>query len=191
MRAARGGVPRVHIIDGRVEEGLLAEVFSNEGIGTLIHANEYQAIRRATASDARGHPRPDPGEHRERRADAAHARRRSNARSTISSSSRWIATRSPAPPCTCIRERKQGRAGLRVRRCPLRKPGHRRQADAVRRDAGPRRRHRAVVLSVDAGVQLLPAKGRLHSPARRTTCRRPAANATNAAAGARRCCSRS
>ena len=48
IRAARGGVERVHIIDGRVEEGLLAEVFSNEGIGTLIHANEYQAIRKAT-----------------------------------------------------------------------------------------------------------------------------------------------
>ena len=47
VRAAAGGVPRVHIIDGRVEEGLLAEVFSNEGIGTLVHANEYQAIRPA------------------------------------------------------------------------------------------------------------------------------------------------
>ena len=51
VRAARGGVPRVHIIDGRVEEGLLAEVFSNEGIGTLVHANEYQAIRRAQRKD--------------------------------------------------------------------------------------------------------------------------------------------
>ena len=47
-------MPRVHIIDGRVEEGLLAEVFSNEGIGTLVHANEYQAIRRAQKKDARG-----------------------------------------------------------------------------------------------------------------------------------------
>jgi amino-acid N-acetyltransferase len=54
VRAARGGVPRVHIIDGRVEEGLLAEVFSNEGIGTLIHTNEYQAIRKAHRKDARG-----------------------------------------------------------------------------------------------------------------------------------------
>jgi amino-acid N-acetyltransferase len=51
VRAARGGVPRVHIIDGRVEEGLLAEVFSNEGIGTLVHANEYQAIRKAHRRD--------------------------------------------------------------------------------------------------------------------------------------------
>jgi amino-acid N-acetyltransferase len=53
IRAARDAVPRVHIIDGRVEEGLLAEVFSNEGIGTLVHANEYQAIRRAQKKDAR------------------------------------------------------------------------------------------------------------------------------------------
>ena len=53
VRATRGGVPRVHIIDGRVEEGLLAEVFSNEGIGTLVYANEYQAIRRARKKDSR------------------------------------------------------------------------------------------------------------------------------------------
>ncbi|HMC64149.1 MAG TPA: amino-acid N-acetyltransferase [Gemmataceae bacterium] len=52
VRATKGGVPRVHIIDGRVEEGLLAEVFSNEGIGTLVHANEYQAIRKAQKRDA-------------------------------------------------------------------------------------------------------------------------------------------
>jgi amino-acid N-acetyltransferase len=53
VRAARIGVPRVHIIDGRVEEGLLGEVFSNEGIGTLVHANEYQAVRRAQKKDTR------------------------------------------------------------------------------------------------------------------------------------------
>jgi amino-acid N-acetyltransferase len=53
VRASRGGVPRVHIIDGRVEEGLLAEVFSNEGIGTLVYANEYQAIRKAQRRDAK------------------------------------------------------------------------------------------------------------------------------------------
>ena len=34
-------------------EGLLAEVFSNEGVGTLIHANEYQAVRKAHRKDAR------------------------------------------------------------------------------------------------------------------------------------------
>ena len=35
------------MIDGREQEGLLGEVFSNEGIGTLIYTNEYQAIRLA------------------------------------------------------------------------------------------------------------------------------------------------
>ena len=51
--ACLGGVQRVHIINGRVDEGLLAEVFSNEGIGTLIYANEYQQIRRAMKKDVR------------------------------------------------------------------------------------------------------------------------------------------
>ena len=51
--ACRAGVQRVHVINGRVDEGLLAEVFSNEGIGTLIYANEYQHIRRALKKDVR------------------------------------------------------------------------------------------------------------------------------------------
>jgi amino-acid N-acetyltransferase len=51
--ACRAGIPRVHLINGRVDEGLLAEVFSNEGIGTLIYANEYQQIRRALKKDIR------------------------------------------------------------------------------------------------------------------------------------------
>ena len=53
LRASQGGVPRVHIINGQVDEGLLAEVFSNEGIGTLIYANEYQGIRPAMRKDIR------------------------------------------------------------------------------------------------------------------------------------------
>ena len=51
--ACKSGVQRVHIINGFVDEGLLAEVFSNEGIGTLIYANEYQQIRRALKKDVR------------------------------------------------------------------------------------------------------------------------------------------
>src|SRR5579885_3199734 len=53
VAACNAGVPRVHIINGRVDEGLLAEVFSNEGIGTLIYANEYQAVRAAKKKDIR------------------------------------------------------------------------------------------------------------------------------------------
>jgi amino-acid N-acetyltransferase len=53
VAACKAGVPRVHIINGKVEEGLLAEVFSNDGIGTLIYANEYQQIRPAKKKDVR------------------------------------------------------------------------------------------------------------------------------------------
>ncbi|MGD1088987.1 MAG: amino-acid N-acetyltransferase, partial [Verrucomicrobiota bacterium] len=51
--ACKSGVPRVHVINGKVDEGLLAEVFSNDGIGTLIYANEYQQIRSAKKKDIR------------------------------------------------------------------------------------------------------------------------------------------
>jgi len=51
VAACRAGVERVHVINGGEDEGLLAEVFSNEGIGTLIHANEYQQIRAARKTD--------------------------------------------------------------------------------------------------------------------------------------------
>jgi amino-acid N-acetyltransferase len=51
VRACTTGVPRVHIIDGRLEEGLLAEVFDNHGLGTLIHTNTYENIRPATKKD--------------------------------------------------------------------------------------------------------------------------------------------
>jgi amino-acid N-acetyltransferase len=53
VAACNAGIPRVHVINGSVEEGLLAEVFTNEGIGTLIYANEFQQIRRALKKDIR------------------------------------------------------------------------------------------------------------------------------------------
>lgn len=52
-QACRAGVPRVHLINGCQDEALLAEVFSNEGIGTLVYANEYEQIRRALKKDIR------------------------------------------------------------------------------------------------------------------------------------------
>jgi acetylglutamate kinase len=43
--ALRGGVPRVHVVDGRREGALLEEVFTTEGSGTLVvpHADEAPA----------------------------------------------------------------------------------------------------------------------------------------------------
>ncbi|MFA5787633.1 MAG: acetylglutamate kinase [Actinomycetota bacterium] len=36
VRAVEGGVPRAHILDGRVEHALLLEIFTDEGIGTMV-----------------------------------------------------------------------------------------------------------------------------------------------------------
>jgi len=37
MTALKGGVPRTHIIDGRVPHSLLIEMFSDRGVGTMIY----------------------------------------------------------------------------------------------------------------------------------------------------------
>jgi amino-acid N-acetyltransferase len=52
-RACRNGVPRVHILNGNTDEALLAEVFSTEGVGTMIYGNDYQQIRRVLKKDVR------------------------------------------------------------------------------------------------------------------------------------------
>jgi amino-acid N-acetyltransferase len=51
LKACQNGINRVHIINGRIDEGLLTEIFSNEGVGTLIYANEYRSIRKAMKKD--------------------------------------------------------------------------------------------------------------------------------------------
>jgi amino-acid N-acetyltransferase len=53
VKAIETGTPRVHIIDGRVFDALLNEIFSNEGVGSLVYGNDYQQIRKARKSDVR------------------------------------------------------------------------------------------------------------------------------------------
>ena len=36
LRAVRGGVPAAHVVDGRVPHATLLEVFTSEGIGTMV-----------------------------------------------------------------------------------------------------------------------------------------------------------
>jgi acetylglutamate kinase len=36
LRAVRGGVPRAHVIDGRAPHSLLLEIFTDEGLGTMV-----------------------------------------------------------------------------------------------------------------------------------------------------------
>ena len=38
LRAVRGGVPKAHVLDGRVPHSLLLEVFTDEGVGTEVTA---------------------------------------------------------------------------------------------------------------------------------------------------------
>jgi len=52
-QACSQGVPRVHVLNGSVNEALLNEVFSHDGIGSMIYSNEYQQIRRIFKKDVR------------------------------------------------------------------------------------------------------------------------------------------
>jgi acetylglutamate kinase len=36
LRAVQGGVPRAHVLDGRVPHSLLLELFTDEGVGTMV-----------------------------------------------------------------------------------------------------------------------------------------------------------
>lgn len=53
IKACKNGVSRVHILDGMADGALIEEVFSNEGVGSMIYANEYTAIRKAMKKDVR------------------------------------------------------------------------------------------------------------------------------------------
>lgn len=50
-QACSDGIDRVHILDGDHDESLLAELFSNEGVGTMVYRDDYRQIRGASASD--------------------------------------------------------------------------------------------------------------------------------------------
>ncbi|MDC0947976.1 amino-acid N-acetyltransferase [Gammaproteobacteria bacterium] len=51
LKAARGGVPRVQIVPSRIDGGLLLELLTRDGIGLMIHQNDYEATRPATNDD--------------------------------------------------------------------------------------------------------------------------------------------
>jgi acetylglutamate kinase len=40
LRAVRGGIERAHVVDGRIPHSLLLEVFTTEGIGTMVLPDE-------------------------------------------------------------------------------------------------------------------------------------------------------
>ncbi len=50
-QACSCGIPRVHIVDGRIEGVILKEIFSNRGIGTMVYGNQHEYIRPITHAD--------------------------------------------------------------------------------------------------------------------------------------------
>ncbi len=52
IRASRDGIPRVHLIGcDHSDDALLAELFSNEGVGLMLFADDYHELRPATTAD--------------------------------------------------------------------------------------------------------------------------------------------
>ncbi|OPG02574.1 acetylglutamate kinase [Microbispora sp. GKU 823] len=55
LAAVRGGVPQAHVLDGRVPHALLLEVFTDEGIGTMVEPDDaVPAVRGGTGATADG-----------------------------------------------------------------------------------------------------------------------------------------
>ncbi|MCG8379870.1 MAG: amino-acid N-acetyltransferase [Proteobacteria bacterium] len=54
IKACEAGVKRVHFIDRNIEGGVLQELFTRDGIGTLLSSAPFDMARRATISDVGG-----------------------------------------------------------------------------------------------------------------------------------------
>ena len=54
MESCRKGVERAHLINRHIDGALLLELFTRDGIGTLISANDFETIRPAALEDIAG-----------------------------------------------------------------------------------------------------------------------------------------
>ncbi len=54
VQACRGGVRRAHLLDRDHDGALLLELFTRDGVGTLITADAFEGTRRATIDDVGG-----------------------------------------------------------------------------------------------------------------------------------------
>ena len=54
QRACQHGVGRVHLVDHQTDGGLLLELFSRDGVGTLISNTPFDRLRQATIDDVGG-----------------------------------------------------------------------------------------------------------------------------------------
>jgi len=169
--ACAAGVSRVHIINGRVDEALLAEVFSNEGIGTLVYANEYQQIRRAMKKDIRAILALTKNS-----VESEELIKRTRA-TLEKNAGRLLYFRNGQEPRGLRRLASigpdQGGIGLPLCQPFARKSGHRPKTRRLRRIQGARTRPQRVDYPLHPGVHLFSVKGWI----RRRHSRRPAAGA--------------
>jgi len=54
VKACRGGVARAHLIPFTVDGGVLVELFTHNGVGTMVVAENLEALREATPDDVGG-----------------------------------------------------------------------------------------------------------------------------------------
>lgn len=54
IRACRGGVPRTHLIPFALDGSILLELFSHDGVGTMISYENLESLREATIDDVGG-----------------------------------------------------------------------------------------------------------------------------------------
>jgi amino-acid N-acetyltransferase len=54
VHACNNHVPRTHLIDWHIDGGLLLELFTRDGVGTMVSADAYDAKRTATVDDVAG-----------------------------------------------------------------------------------------------------------------------------------------
>jgi amino-acid N-acetyltransferase len=54
VQSCQSGVKRVHLVDRTIDGALLLELFSRDGIGTLISATPFETLRPATLNDIGG-----------------------------------------------------------------------------------------------------------------------------------------
>ncbi|MGB5276502.1 MAG: amino-acid N-acetyltransferase [Gammaproteobacteria bacterium] len=52
--ACRGGVRRVHLVSRNIDGSLLLELYTRDGVGTLVTADNYEGLRLATIGDIGG-----------------------------------------------------------------------------------------------------------------------------------------
>ncbi len=54
IKACRAGAGRVHLIDRKVDGGVLLELFTHEGVGTMVSRDPLEQLRQATIDDVGG-----------------------------------------------------------------------------------------------------------------------------------------